>query len=111
RKRNHQGTHAMKLMKSLLKEPFVHFLALGAVIFALNTWREKTRPIEASAAQIEVTAAVIDRLCAGYERQFGQAPDAEEPREIPTPRWTAYDAKRFGVKPLPGTRMTTTERA
>ena len=31
--------------------------------------------------------------------------------EIPTPRWTAYDAKRFGVTPPPGTRMTITERA
>lgn len=31
--------------------------------------------------------------------------------EIPTPRWTAYDAKRYGTTPLPGTRMTITERA
>ncbi len=30
--------------------------------------------------------------------------------EIPTPRWTAYDAKRFGVKPLPGTTMVIQER-
>jgi hypothetical protein len=31
--------------------------------------------------------------------------------EIPTPRWTAYDAKYFGTKPLPGTRMMLQERA
>ena len=31
--------------------------------------------------------------------------------EIPTPRWTAYDAKRFGVKPPPDTRMVLQERA
>jgi Protein of unknown function (DUF3604) len=31
--------------------------------------------------------------------------------EIPTPRWTAYDAKRFGTRPLPGTPMIITHRA
>jgi hypothetical protein len=31
--------------------------------------------------------------------------------EIPTPRWTAYDVKRFGNEPLEGTRMTLQERA
>ena len=31
--------------------------------------------------------------------------------EIPTPRWTAYDAQRFGIKPLPGTTMKLQERA
>ena len=31
--------------------------------------------------------------------------------EIPTPRWTAYDVVRFGVKAPKGTRMTITERA
>lgn len=31
--------------------------------------------------------------------------------EIPTPRWTAYDAKRFGVNMAKDVPMTTTERA
>jgi len=31
--------------------------------------------------------------------------------EIPTPRWTAYDVRRFGVEPLPGTTMILQERA
>jgi hypothetical protein len=71
-------------LRAAAREPLLHFLALGAVIFALNAWREKARPMETSAPRIEVTAAVIDRLCAGYERQFGQAPDAEELRGLVT---------------------------
>ena len=67
-----------------LKEPLLHFLALGAVLFALNAWRDESRPTAASTARIEVTAAVIERLRAGYERQFGQSPDAEELRGLVT---------------------------
>ena len=71
-------------MKKLLKEPLLHFLALGVAIFALNAWREKAKPAEASTAQIEVNAAVIERLRAGFERQFGKAPDTDELRGLVT---------------------------
>ena len=71
-------------MKKLFKEPLLHFAALGTVIFTLNAWRQNARLTETSAARIEVPAAVIDRLRAGYERQFGQTPEAEELRGLVT---------------------------
>ena len=47
----------------------------------MSAWRERQRPAEnAAAPQIEVTAAVIERLRAASERQFGKTPDAEELR-------------------------------
>ncbi|HEV7402176.1 MAG TPA: peptidylprolyl isomerase [Chthoniobacteraceae bacterium] len=67
-------------MKKLLKEPLLHFLALGAVIFALHAWREARRPAAHAEARIEVTAAVIERLRAAFERQFGKSPDEAEMR-------------------------------
>jgi hypothetical protein len=48
------------------------------------------------------------------ESQFTLTPKAfYYPRviEIPNPRWTAYDAKRFGVKMSDNVVMTTQERA
>lgn len=71
-------------MKKLIKEPLLHFFAIGALLFAVNAWRAQKRPVAENGPRIEVTAAVIDRLCAGYERQFGQAPDAEELRGLVT---------------------------
>jgi peptidyl-prolyl cis-trans isomerase C len=68
-------------VKKLFKEPLLHFVALGALLFALNTLREKTRSAPKSSARIEVTAAVVERLRAAYERQFGRSPSVEEMRE------------------------------
>lgn len=69
-------------MKQLLKEPLLHFLLLGAMLFALNAWRSRVKPVEPAPARIEVTAAVIERLRAASERQFGKAPNAEELRGL-----------------------------
>jgi len=70
----------------LLKEPLFHFLLLGAAVFALNAWREQARNSGESgeSPRIEVSSAVIERLRAGYERQFGRPPDEEELRGLVT---------------------------
>jgi Protein of unknown function (DUF3604) len=31
--------------------------------------------------------------------------------QIPSPRWTAYDQKRFGIKMVDNVKMTVTDRA
>ena len=71
-------------MKRITREPLVHFLALGALLFGLNAWRDDRRADTKSPTSIEVTSAVIERLRAGYERQFGQAPDSAALRGLVT---------------------------
>jgi peptidyl-prolyl cis-trans isomerase C len=66
----------------MFREPLLHFLLLGGLIFALNAWRAKERPADAAAPRIEVSAAVIEQLRAASERQFGKAPNAEELRGL-----------------------------
>jgi hypothetical protein len=52
-------------------------------IFALNAWHEPARALANAEARIEVTASVIERLRAGFERQFDKAPDEQELRGLP----------------------------
>ncbi|HUF63041.1 MAG TPA: peptidylprolyl isomerase [Verrucomicrobiales bacterium] len=71
-------------MKRWLKEPLLHFVLLGALIFAVNAWREARRAAEDATARIDVTMAVVERLRAGYERQFGRPPDEDDLRGLVT---------------------------
>src|SRR5262245_25972787 len=75
-------TTSYRLMKRIGREPLLHFFVLGIALFALNAWRDAERSGAESPASINVTAAVIERLRAGYERQSGQAPDEEQLRGL-----------------------------
>jgi len=70
----------------LYKEPLLHFLLLGAVIFAIHAWRQQnTAGAEATGDQrIEVTAATITRLKDGWTRQFQRTPDEDDLRGLVT---------------------------
>lgn len=71
-------------MKRLLKEPLLHFLALGVMIFAIDAWRKPgdTGSADPEGKRIEVGTATITRLKDGWTRQFQRSPTAEELREL-----------------------------
>jgi hypothetical protein len=69
-------------MKKLAHEPLIHFLLLGALIFAVNAWLNKQRPAETETARIEVTAGTIAWLSEGFAKQWHRAPDADELRGL-----------------------------
>jgi hypothetical protein len=70
------------LMKKLLKEPLLHFLLLGALVFGVNAWRETRRPSKTETAHIEVTGGTITWLSEGFTRQWHRGPDADELRGL-----------------------------
>jgi len=72
-------------MRSLLKEPLLHFLLIGAILFAAHEWRAQSRlgeNDEIRSEKIAVTAEVIARLKDGWSRQFQKTPDQDEVRTI-----------------------------
>jgi hypothetical protein len=69
-------------MKKLAREPLTHFLLLGALIFAVNLWRQGEHPSKNQTGRIEVTAGTIAWLSEGFTKQWHRAPDAEELRGL-----------------------------
>jgi hypothetical protein len=58
----------------LLREPLVHFLVLGAALFALYAWRGGSEP----SARIVIGAGQLEHLAAGFARTWLRAPTPEE---------------------------------
>lgn len=66
------------ILTRILREPLVHFLVLGALLFGLYFWVNDNAYIKStSSKEIQVSAAVIESLKSDWQRQWGRTPDAE----------------------------------
>jgi len=63
---------------SLFREPLFLFLVVGALLFGLYNLVSNRSQESGEVLRIQVTAAVIDQLRAGWERQMGRPPWPEE---------------------------------
>ena len=62
-------------MRAVLREPLVHFLAIGAALFAVSAWFGSGGP---GSRRIIVSPGQVGQLAAEFEREKGRAPRPEE---------------------------------
>lgn len=63
-------------MARLLKDPLVHFLAIGVLLFAISAWRGEG--VDAGRERIVITAAQVEQARAAAAALQGREPTAEE---------------------------------
>lgn len=63
-------------MKKLLREPLLHFLLLGAGLFALYAWLGG--PSVGEGERVVITQGRVEQLASGFARMHQRAPDAAE---------------------------------
>jgi len=62
-------------MKSVLREPLVHFLGLGALLFLWFEWRGGSGP---GSSRIAITPGLVEHLASGYARTWQRPPTEVE---------------------------------
>jgi parvulin-like peptidyl-prolyl isomerase len=65
-------------MKRLLREPLVHFLLIGAVLFGLYSVTQSGRPTAASSKEIRLSVDEISHLTLLYQAQWRRPPTPQE---------------------------------
>lgn len=64
------------MLRKLLREPLLHFLVLGAALFALANWSDD--PAGPAEDRIVVTPGRIEHLAAGFRRTWQRPPTEQE---------------------------------
>ena len=70
------GRTGAAALRRLVREPLVHFLTLGAAIFAVAAFTHAAGP--AAGNEIRITAADLARIRTGYAQQWGALPSESE---------------------------------
>jgi parvulin-like peptidyl-prolyl isomerase len=65
-------------MRRLLREPLLHFLLLGAALFAAYTFLQRGRGTEVTARRIELTQDDLGQLDVYFESQWRRPPTPQE---------------------------------
>ena len=65
-------------MKRLLREPLLHFLVIGAVLFGLYSYAERGRGGVEQSKQIRLTLDDLAQMALLFQSQWRREPSAEE---------------------------------
>ena len=65
-------------MKRLLREPLIHFLILGAILFGVYSWGERGRVGIEPSRQIQLTLGDLSQLVLLFQSQWRRNPTPEE---------------------------------
>jgi hypothetical protein len=68
--------------KGLLREPLIHFVLLGGLIFTASSWRNREAPAEEGRPAIGISADTIAWLGEGFAKQWHRSPDEQELRGL-----------------------------
>ena len=77
-----EANNKPKLFIRILREPLLHFLVLGALLFGLYFWVGSPSIASTSAKQIEVSTPVIESLQATWQLQWGRKPTAQQLQKL-----------------------------
>lgn len=77
-----QANNQPKLLIRILREPLLHFLVLGALLFGLYFWVGSPSITSTNAKQIDISAPVIASLKATWQLQWGREPNPKQLQKL-----------------------------